>query len=164
MQSIITENAEETQKFAAELAEKFIRQPAEKKINKALILALEGELGAGKTTFTKGFSKALGVKEKVLSPTFVLIHKHKIHTPHSTFNILYHIDVYRLNSEKDLLKLGVKEIFANPENIVLIEWADRVKKIVPKNAAWIHFEHIDPEAEPSVRYGAGKNKRRVTIK
>ena len=160
MQSIITENAKETQRIAGKLAEKFIQ----KKSKTALILALEGELGAGKTTFTKGFSKALGIKEKVLSPTFVLIHKHKIHTQHSTFNTLYHIDAYRLNSEKDLLKLEIKEIFADPKNIALLEWADRVKKIVPKNAVWIHFKYIDPEAEPSVRYGAGKNKRRVTIK
>ena len=101
---------------------------------------MEGELGTGKTTFVKGFSKALGVKEKVLSPTFVLIHRHKIEK--SGFKKLYHIDAYRLKSGKDLLKLGVREIFENPENIVLIEWADRVKKTVPKNAIWIHFDHL----------------------
>lgn len=147
MRSIITKNSKETQKVAAELAKKLIK----KKVNKALLIALEGELGGGKTTFVKGFSKTLGVKEKVLSPTFVLIHKHKIHTQHSTFNTLYHIDAYRLNSKKDLLKLGAKGIFANPENIVLIEWADRVKKIIPKNTIWIHFDHLD------------KEKRKITI-
>lgn len=143
MQSVITKSAKETQKLAAELAKKFIQ----KKSKAALILALEGELGTGKTTFTKGLSKALGVKEKVLSPTFVLIHKHNLKDKN-----LYHIDAYRLSSEKDLLKLGIKEIFANPQNIVLIEWADRVKKIVPKNAVWIYFKHID------------KNKIKITMK
>lgn len=114
---------------------------------RALIIALEGDLGSGKTTFIKGFSKALGVRERVLSPTFVLIHRHRTHNEN-----LYHIDAYRLKSEKDLLKLGIKEIFANPENIVLIEWADKVRRIVPKNATWISFEH------------SGKDRRKIKIK
>ena len=146
MRSIITEEAKKTEKIAAELAGKFIQRRSKA----ALILALEGELGAGKTTFIKGFSKALGVREKILSPTFVLIHMHKIQK--SKFKKLYHVDAYRLKSGKDLLKLGVKEIFNNPEDIVLIEWADRVKKIIPKNAVWIHFKHL------------GGNTRRITTK
>lgn len=169
MRSIITEGAKETQKFAAKLAEKLIRRLAERKSKKALVVALEGELGAGKTTFTKGFSKALGIREKVLSPTFVLIHKHRItnskkRMANSSFRNFYHIDCYRLKSEKDLLKLGVKGIFNNPENIVLLEWADRVKKVIPKNAVWIHFDHIDPEVEPSADSRASKSKREITIK
>ena len=149
---MITNNAKETKKIAADLAKKLIK----KRFNKALVVALEGELGSGKTTFTKGFSKALGIREKILSPTFVLIHRHKIQKSKIKnqndilkFKNLYHVDAYRLKTEKDLLKLGVKEIFNNPENIVLIEWADRVKKIIPKTAIWIRFEHL------------GKNKRRI---
>lgn len=146
MQSTITENQKETQKLAAEIAKKITK----KKNKKSLIVALEGELGAGKTTFIKGFSKTLGIKEKILSPTFVLIHKHKI--TNGDFRNLYHIDCYRLKFEKDLLKLGIKEIFASPQNIVLIEWADRVKKLIPQTAIWIHFDHME------------KNKRRIQIK
>lgn len=138
MPSVITKNQKETQKIATELAKKIVK----KKSGKALVLALEGELGTGKTTFIKGFSKALGVREKVLSPTFVLIHKHKINIKDIKYRKLYHIDAYRLKSEKDLLKLGIKEIFSNPENIVLIEWAGRVKKMIPKTAIWIHFNHL----------------------
>lgn len=123
---------------------------------KALVVALEGELGAGKTTFIKGLSKALGVREKVLSPTFVLIHRHKIsyksNWTNKSYRTLFHIDAYRLNSGKDLLKLGVKKIFANPENIVLIEWADRVRKTIPEKTKWLHFDHT------------GKNKRKIMIK
>ena len=145
MRSIITKSARETRRFAAELAKKLIKKPGKK----PLIIALEGELGTGKTTFIKGFSKELGVREKILSPTFVLIHKHKL--TNNRFQNLYHIDAYRLKSEKDLLKLGVKEIFANPENIVIIEWADRVRKIIPKTAVWIRFDHIN------------KNRRKITI-
>ena len=151
MPSIITKTEKETQKLAGELAKKLIKKNGAKS---ALVMALKGELGSGKTTFIKGFSKALGVKEKVLSPTFVLIHKHRISIKYKVSGIkyLYHIDAYRLKSEKDLLKLGVKEIFTNPGNIVLIEWADRVKKTIPKNAVWIKFEHIS------------NNKRKITIK
>ncbi|MBI2053867.1 MAG: tRNA (adenosine(37)-N6)-threonylcarbamoyltransferase complex ATPase subunit type 1 TsaE [Candidatus Staskawiczbacteria bacterium] len=132
--------------MAADLAKKLLAE----KTRWALILALSGELGSGKTTFIKGFSKTLGVREKILSPTFVLIHRHKIKK--SGFKNLYHIDAYRLKSQKDLLKLGIKEIFGNPENIVLIEWADRVKNAIPKDAIWIHFDHLE------------KNTRRITIK
>lgn len=142
----ITKSAKETRGFAGELAKKLI----EKKNRGALIIALEGDLGTGKTTFIKGFSKTLGIKEKILSPTFVLIHRHRL--TNGNFRNLYHIDCYRLRSEKDLLKLGIKEIFANSKNIVLIEWANRIKKIIPKNTIWIHFKHLD------------KSKRKITIK
>ena len=142
MQSIITKSAKETQRLAAELAKKFIKN---RKNKKALVIALQGELGAGKTTFIKGFTRALKVIEKVLSPTFVLIHRH-----HLKSGDLYHIDAYRLKSEKDLLKLNIKEIFNNPKNIILIEWADRVKRAIPKTAVWIYFKHIN------------KNKRRIS--
>ena len=143
MQSIITESAKETKKLAGELANRLVQRESER----ALVLALSGELGSGKTTFIKGFSKVLGVKERVLSPTFVLIHKHSLKNKN-----LYHIDAYRLESEKDLLKLDIKEIFTSPQNIVIIEWADRVKKIIPKNAIWIKLSHLKE-----------KNKRRILI-
>lgn len=142
---LISKSYSETKKIAGELAKKLIK----KRFKKAIVMALEGELGAGKTTFIKGFSKALGVKEKVLSPTFVLIHRHKIKK--SGFKNLYHIDAYRLKSEKDLLKLGTKEIFANPQNIVMIEWADRVKKAIPENTILIRIKHLK------------KNERKISI-
>ena len=152
MRSIITKSAKETQKIAADLAKKSLAG----KPRRALILALSGELGSGKTTFIKGFSKTLGGREKVLSPTFVLIHRHKIKKSFkfqvSSFKNFYHIDAYRLESEKDLLKIGAKELFSSPDNSVMIEWADRVKKIIPKKAAWIRFKH------------SGKNKREIKIK
>lgn len=153
MYSTITESTKRTKELAARLAKRL----APKKTRKAAVIALEGELGTGKTTFIKGFSKALEVREKVLSPTFVLIHKHKLtnnkkRITNNKFKNLYHIDAYRLNSGKDLIKLGIKEIFSDPENIVLIEWANRVKKDIPKNATWIHFDHL------------GKNRRKIRVK
>ena len=100
----------------------------------SFVIGLEGELGGGKTTFIQGLAKGLGVKEKILSPTFVIMKK---------FNNFYHIDCYRTQESKELLNLGFKEIISNPENIVAVEWADKIKKIMPKNTIWIKFKFID---------------------
>lgn len=105
--------------------------------NHAAVLALKGELGSGKTTFVQGFAKGLEVKERVLSPTFLVIKEFELsHTNKTRF---YHIDCYRLESSQELLDLGFKSIIANPKNIVVIEWADKVKDILPKDTQWIHF-------------------------
>ena len=105
------------------------------------ILALEGELGGGKTTFLKGFAKGLGIKERILSPTFILIRKFKISD--SKFKNFYHIDCYRIEKEKEILKLGFKEIVKNSKNIVAIEWSDKIKNILPSNVLFLKFEILN---------------------
>lgn len=131
-----------TAKLAKELAGLISAQPSKKG---ARVVALQGELGAGKTTFTKSFLKALGVKESVTSPTFILFRPYPLPAskklPPTTYNLAYHIDCYRLEDPKELLKLGLKEMLKNPKYIVLIEWAERVKKFLPKNIVWISIEH-----------------------
>lgn len=131
----------QTQKIAADLARKII------KTKKGAVIALEGELGAGKTTFIQGFAKALGVKSKIKSPTFVLMKKYSV----GIFN-LYHLDCYRVGDDKDLKIPELKEILAMSHNIVLIEWAERVRKILPKKHLTVHIDHID------------KNARKILIK
>lgn len=122
--------------------------------DKAAVIALVGNLGAGKTTFAQGFAEGLGVKEKIQSPTFVIlkeyeIHRHKISK--SCFKNFYHIDCYRLKNEKDAKTIGLEEILKNPENLVLIEWAERVKKILPKKQLIIvKFFHINEETRKIV--------------
>ena len=96
----------------------------------ALILALSGNLGSGKTTFIQGFLRAAGIRRKITSPTFVLIKNYKIQT--ENYKRVYHIDCYRIKKSKELLDLGLKEILNNPENIVLIEWPERIKKFCRK--------------------------------
>ena len=130
MQKFVTYSENETRKLAQEFAHKF----------KKGVIALTGDLGAGKTTFVQGFAKGLGIKEKIISPTFVLIRQHKI--PNSKY-ILYHVDLYRLENIDDLKMLGLDEILSNPNNIVLIEWAEKAKKLMPTNAIWIKFKDID---------------------
>lgn len=114
------------------------------------VLALSGDLGSGKTTFVQGFMSGAGINKKITSPTFTIIKRYK--------NI-YHIDCYRLKKPKELLDLGLREIFKNPENIVLIEWPEIVKKYLPvgkaglpKNAVWIKFNHGKKENERIINF------------
>lgn len=140
-QNIVSASSSETKKIAKALARK-IREGKYPSATpnggakKAVVIGLVGELGSGKTTFAQGFAKGLDVKEKILSPTFVILKK---------FGNLYHIDCYRLKDPKELLALGWRKIVADPKNIVLIEWADRIKKILPKNTIWMGLEHAGPK-------------------
>ncbi len=131
----ITSSSAQTRK----LGQKFAKELKPKK--QAFIIALEGELGGGKTTFLQGFAKGLGIKEKILSPTFVILKKFRVLG--SRFQEFYHIDCYRIKKPKELLDLGFQQIISKSENIVVIEWADRIQKIIPKNAVWIKFEFVD---------------------
>ncbi len=142
----------ETQKIAADLACKII------KTKKGAIIALEGELGAGKTVFVKGFAKALGIKSKIKSPTFVLMKKYKV--PGETFD-LYHLDCYRIGDHKDLKIPELREILkashynvrhCTMTHIVIIEWAERVREILPKKYITVHIDHI------------GVSERKIIIK
>ena len=135
-----TYSLSQTQKIAKELARDILRNKNNKN---AFVVALEGDLGSGKTAFVQGFAKGLGIKEKILSPTFVILKKYQIpNTKHKIQNF-YHIDCYRIQKPKEVLDLGLKEIISNPQNIIAIEWADRVKKILSKGATWIRFGFID---------------------
>jgi len=127
-----------TDKETKEIAEKLAKDVLKSKKQKAFVVALEGELGSGKTTFLQGFARGLGIREKITSPTFVILKRFKI--KNSGFKNFYHIDCYRLQKPRELLDLGFKEIALNPENIIAIEWAERVKKILPKDAIWIKFK------------------------
>ncbi|MFH0937365.1 MAG: tRNA (adenosine(37)-N6)-threonylcarbamoyltransferase complex ATPase subunit type 1 TsaE [Candidatus Daviesbacteria bacterium] len=135
-----TSSADETQKLAQNLAEKF---------KKGAILALEGNLGAGKTTFTQGFAKGLGISEKVISPTFILMRQYNL--PFTKAGKFFHIDLYRLENLKAVESLGLSEIFANPNNIILIEWAEKLGNLLPKEATFIKFKTLD------------ENKREIKI-
>jgi tRNA threonylcarbamoyladenosine biosynthesis protein TsaE len=104
----------------------------------ATILALSGDLGAGKTTFAQGIARALGVSEQVTSPTFVI---EKIYVlENQAFARLIHIDAYRLNDPHELEVLGWKEIVAEPANLILIEWPEKVAGMIPVSAMRISFE------------------------
>lgn len=117
MVCIITKKFEETEYIGQRLA-KFLR-PGD-------IISLEGDLGAGKTVFSQGIAKGLGIEEGVTSPTFTLIQEY-----HSGRVPLYHMDVYRLNSSQEMDNLGYEEYFYG-EGITVIEWGNLVADILPE--------------------------------
>lgn len=152
----ITRSAQETRAIAEKLAKEIMKKKSGKR---ALVLALSGELGAGKTTFVQGFFKGLGIKTRATSPTFIIFRRHRIpsRADHKSkvmgYEYVYHMDAYRLSGSKDLSPLGFNEIIYNPENILLVEWAGNIKSSIPKRAPWITLEHGKKEGE-----------RRLTIK
>lgn len=137
---ILTENQNKTRKTGEALAQEILKEP---KKRRAFVLALQGDLGGGKTTFLQGFAKGLGIKERILSPTFVLMKRFSIKNKKTEFKNFYHLDCYRIKSQKDLSVLDFKKIISDPFNIVAIEWAERVKKALPSNTLVLKFEFIN---------------------
>lgn len=100
------------------------------------IFALSGDLGSGKTTFAKAFGRALGIKQNIPSPTFVIMQEFP--TPKTAVNgrkiTLYHLDLYRTKSFKEIEALGITEWWGHPETITIIEWAEKIDRQLPKEA------------------------------
>lgn len=136
----LSHSTEETYQTAHKIAEQFK--------NSGGIIALMGDLGAGKTTFTQGFALALGIREKVISPTFVIMRQHSL--PNDN-RVLYHLDLYRLESESMIKEIGLTDLWNNPENIILIEWAEKIEHLLPKDAIRIHLRKL------------GENEREIEV-
>ncbi len=118
----------------------------------ALVIALAGDLGAGKTTFVQGFFRGLGIKKRATSPTFIIfrrfaIRRKRVMGQESGVMNVYHVDAYRIKDPQELAALGFGEILSNPKNIVLIEWPENGKNLIPKNAVNISFRHGKRESE-----------------
>ena len=97
------------------------------------IYCLNGDLGVGKTVFTKGFAKGLGITEHVTSPTFTFVNEYEGRLP------LYHFDVYRISCEEEMDDIGYEEYFFG-EGVCLVEWAELIKGLIPKEAVWVTIE------------------------
>jgi tRNA threonylcarbamoyladenosine biosynthesis protein TsaE len=129
METFFAHNQKQTESLAKMLAKEILKYKNNKK--EALIFGLVGSLGAGKTTFVQAFARGLGIRSRLTSPTFVLMKK---------YGNLYHLDCYRIKDFKDILALDFAEIVAEPKNIILIEWAEKIRKILPKATVWIKFK------------------------
>lgn len=107
-----------------------------------MLVILRGEVGAGKTTLVKGIAEALGAasEEDVTSPTFTLVHEYA--GPRVR---LYHLDLYRLETEEELAVLGIDEMIDEPDALVVVEWGERFESIVRKAGAEIAMEHLEGE-------------------
>ncbi len=142
---ILTKSAEETKRLGATIGSEL----------KARIYALTGDLGSGKTTFVQGFAQGLGITSKIISPTFILMRKYavSISNQQSTISNFYHVDLYRFedNIESEVRNLGLTDIWGKPGNVVIIEWAEKIKNMIPKEAIWITFENT------------GEDKRKIII-
>ena len=136
MKIVETRSLEETQKLAKEWLNSISIKDDE-----ATIVGLYGNLGSGKTTFAQSIARELGIKETVTSPTFVI---EKIYdTDHILFNRLIHIDAYRLESGRELQVLNFEQEVANENNLILVEWPENVKEILPENHIRVYFEFVD---------------------
>jgi tRNA threonylcarbamoyladenosine biosynthesis protein TsaE len=151
---MLSKSKAQTQKMAAKLAKKIISEGVEKH---ARVLALVGDLGAGKTAFTQGFIKSLRIKTHIPSPTFVIYRRYPINLKFKIKNLkyrnIYHFDLYRIQKPKEIIDLDFKNIIKNPENIVLIEWPEKILKYLPKDTILVNFKH-----------GKKVNERVVNIK
>ncbi|MGD9581039.1 MAG: tRNA (adenosine(37)-N6)-threonylcarbamoyltransferase complex ATPase subunit type 1 TsaE [Vampirovibrionia bacterium] len=117
-----------------------------KKINNtkhegAKLITLSGDLGTGKTTFTKELAKILGVEKEIISPTFVIMKKYK--TKNKNFKYLIHIDAYRLKNGKDLLNLGWQEIVSDKDNLIIMEWPEMVEDCLNNERHKVILGHKD---------------------
>lgn len=122
-----------------DIAKYLIKEIKGRNTNGASILALSGDLGAGKTTITKEIAILLGVKESVISPTFVIMKNYK--TMDSKFRNLVHIDAYRLDEHKDILVLGWEEIIKNKDNLIIVEWPEKIASFLPKVVYNVSLSH-----------------------
>jgi len=139
----VTKSFSETHKIAEKLV---------KKLNTGDILALKGNLGSGKTCFTQGLARAFGIKKIITSPTFTLLNIYPIKYKKNEIKKLYHFDLYRINNIKEFLKLGFKEILEQKNGIIVLEWPERIQKILPQKTIVIKFKFIN------------ENTRKIEIK
>ena len=155
--SITTRSAAETKKIASRLAKKIAAASSDH----ARVIALNGNLGAGKTTFVQGFAKSLGINDTLKSPTFVLM---KIYPVKRRKNLkhLAHIDAYRIETPREIKHLGLRELLNDKDAVILIEWADRIQRILPKDTIWLEFVHGNNESERTIKIqGFHKNIKAI---
>ena len=129
----ISKSQKQTEKIAIEYA---------KTLSKGDVVLLQGEMGAGKTAFTKGLAKGLNVKDEITSPTYAYMNDYN--------GVLYHYDCYRLSSGEDAEALGLTDYFYQ-DGICVIEWSDNIKSVLPKNCKVVTINKL------------GKNSREITL-
>lgn len=131
---ILSRSIEETKELAGSVA---------KKLKPGDILALYGDLGSGKTTFTSYLVHFLGIDKRVQSPTFVIARRYS--GGKKDISTVNHIDLYRMESKQDLSDLGLEEIFDEESAITVIEWPELAEDLLPKGTIEIYFKYMDED-------------------
>lgn len=147
----LSKNVVDTEKMARDVAASLRSDRAAGKFPAALVLALYGDLGSGKTTFTKSFIAHFGVKETVTSPTFVIEKVYELPGTNYGWTHIIHIDAYRIEKSDELVNLGWREMANDPANLIIVEWPERIQDLIPNNAKEIKFEFVD------------ENTRKITL-
>ena len=127
MSKLIQANIQQTSELAKTIA---------KNLKGGEIFALVGPLGSGKTTLVKKVGQQLKISKKITSPTFALMHRFQAGKKNKKF-FVYHLDLYRTNSYKEVEALGITEFWGKPDSVTFIEWADKIKKYLPKKTITI---------------------------
>jgi tRNA threonylcarbamoyladenosine biosynthesis protein TsaE len=122
----------QTEQIAADFA---------RKTTPGTVVAIYGELGAGKTVFARGFARGLGVTETVSSPTFTIMQEYKLDKDAKGITWFYHLDLYRIENPESALVFGVDEYLSNDNAVLLVEWAERIEKLLPKNTVRVEISH-----------------------
>ena len=138
---ITTKSPEETAFLAEKILEK-IRKERANQPARATILLLSGDLGSGKTTFTQGLARSLGVTKTVTSPTFIIEKIYKLEND-PNFDHLIHIDAYRLEGKSEAELLNLKNIFADPRSLIAIEWPENLGLDMPKEGILLNFKFLN---------------------
>ncbi len=140
MEAILTKDTLQT------TARKILSKVESASCGTATLIALSGDLGAGKTTLVQAIAKELDITESVISPTFVIMKSYPVKIKNYKIKNLIHIDAYRLNHSNELLKLGWQELFENPDNLIIIEWPEQVPECIPEHGICrIELSHKDEE-------------------
>lgn len=137
----VSKSLEDTRNIATE----FIRALGPR--SGATVVALQGELGAGKTAFSQAVGLALGVRDPIQSPTFLIEKIYEV--DNAPWRHMIHIDAYRLEDEAELIVLGWQAIVSRPENLILVEWADKIPGLLPADAVRVTIAHTG-EAEREI--------------
>lgn len=140
-----------------DFAEEFLKDVSDNfsNLDSALLIELSGNLGAGKTTFTQQVAKILDIKETITSPTFVLMKKYSINF--GQFKSLVHIDAYRIEDSSEISILNLPEIFQDKENLILLEWPEKIADVLPEKKITISFEVVGEERAVEIVSNISKN-------
>ena len=131
MEKFITHSETETADFACRLAAT---------LTPGCVITLNGDLGAGKTVFARGFARGLGITEDVSSPTYTIAQEYLL--PDGKHR-LYHLDLYRISGAEAALAFGVDEFLNDPKAFALVEWPERIGDVIPENALKIFIRHLN---------------------
>lgn len=128
---LITNSANDTIEFGKSVA---------RAVEKGAVISLVGDLGAGKTTFTKGVARGLGIMDNVTSPTFTILNEYA-----GEEKKLYHFDFYRIEDPDELVELGFEDYFPSADGLTIVEWVEKAPSVLPKKFYQITFKKIDDD-------------------